>query len=203
MREALSSLAVPSVDAGCGLDFAGVRILMVPSCFVMLRVADAQRALPQYEVGKAQLLLRTQLPCLGCHELDGDGGTIAPSLSTVRVRRSAAYIRAIIEDPQKTLPGAAMLAKAAELDPGEPLAWFNLGNVALLGGNFAAATRHFRAALAIDGSLAQAHFQLARIHLLERDNRAALAELRRGLALDSSNTAARDIARQLGGAFRR
>jgi len=108
MREALSSLAVPSVDAGCGLDFARVRILVVLSCFVMLRVADAQRALPQYEVGKAQLLLRTQLPCLGCHELDGDGGTIAPSLSTVRVRRSAAYIRAIIEDPQKTLPGAAM-----------------------------------------------------------------------------------------------
>lgn len=105
----------------------------------MLRVADAQRALPQYEVGKAQLLLRTQLPCLGCHELDGDGGTIAPSLSTVGGRRSAAYIRAIIEDPQKTLPGAAMLAKAAELDPGEPLAWFNLGNVALLGGAFAAA----------------------------------------------------------------
>lgn len=129
------------------------------------------------------------------------------------------YERALAIEPQSALTmvnlgialsaigdsvrGAAMLAKAAELDPGEPLAWFNLGNVALLGGNFAAATRHFRAALAIDGSLAQAHFQLARIHLLERDNRAALAELRRGLALDSSNTAARDIARQLGGAFRR
>ncbi|PHX97289.1 MAG: hypothetical protein CK531_04435 [Gemmatimonadetes bacterium] len=169
----------------------------------MLRVAEAQRALPQYEVGKAQSLLRTQLPCLGRHELDGRRrGDCAFAEHRARAPLRG-LLRAIIEDPQKTLPGAAMLAKGAELDPRELLAWFNLGNVALLGGDFAAATRHFRAALAIDNSLAQAHFQLARIHLLERDHRAALAELRRGLAPDSSNTAARDIARQLGGAFRR
>ena len=53
-------------------------------------------------------MLATQLPCLGCHELDGDGGTIGPSLTTVGERRSARYIRAMIEDPQRTAPGSAM-----------------------------------------------------------------------------------------------
>lgn len=74
----------------------------------VLRVAHAQQTIPLYEARKAQTLLRTQTACLGCHELDGDGGRSAPSLSTVGARRSAAYIRAMIEDPQRTLPGAAM-----------------------------------------------------------------------------------------------
>lgn len=57
---------------------------------------------------KARTLLATQLPCLGCHELDGDGGTIGPSLTTVGARRSARYISAMIENPQRTVPGSAM-----------------------------------------------------------------------------------------------
>jgi mono/diheme cytochrome c family protein len=48
------------------------------------------------------------LPCLGCHELDGEGGRVAPSLTTVAGRRDAAYIGAIIDDPQRVVPGAAM-----------------------------------------------------------------------------------------------
>ena len=62
---------------------------------------QAQAPLPLHEARKAQALLRTQLPCLGCHELDGDGGRSAPSLSTVGARRSAAFIAAIIADPQQ------------------------------------------------------------------------------------------------------
>jgi mono/diheme cytochrome c family protein len=61
-----------------------------------------------FQLAKARALLQTQLPCLGCHELDGDGGRAAPSLTTVAQRRGAEYIRAIIEDPQRVLPGAAM-----------------------------------------------------------------------------------------------
>jgi mono/diheme cytochrome c family protein len=68
----------------------------------------AQQPPTPFEARKAKVLLRTQLPCLGCHELDGEGGKSAPSLSTVGARRSAKYIRAIIEDPQQTLPGSAM-----------------------------------------------------------------------------------------------
>ena len=57
---------------------------------------------------KALELLRRQLPCLGCHELAGDGGRIGPSLTDVGQRRDAFYIKAIIEDPQRVVPGAAM-----------------------------------------------------------------------------------------------
>lgn len=61
-----------------------------------------------FQEAKVRALFREQLPCLGCHELEGDGGRSAPSLTTVAARRNAAYIRAIIEDPQRVVPGAAM-----------------------------------------------------------------------------------------------
>ncbi|MBI1808857.1 MAG: cytochrome c, partial [Gemmatimonadetes bacterium] len=57
---------------------------------------------------KARALLATMLPCLGCHELDGDGGAVGPSLTRVGDRRSANYICAIIDDPQGVVPGSAM-----------------------------------------------------------------------------------------------
>jgi mono/diheme cytochrome c family protein len=57
---------------------------------------------------KAESLLRDHLPCLGCHGLRGEGGTIGPDLTTVRERRSTGYIAAIIADPQRVVPGSAM-----------------------------------------------------------------------------------------------
>lgn len=93
--------------------------------------------------------------------------------------------------------GEAMFRRAAEADRGEPLAWFNLGNVLLLRGDLPGAASAFRRAVAVDASLHEAHFRLARIHLLQRDARAALQALRRGLALDSTNSAARDLVREL------
>jgi len=79
-------------------------LLLVPLAFPLA----AQQPLSAFEATKARSLLRTQLPCLGCHELDGDGGHSAPSLTSVGARRPATYIRAMIESPQRALPGAAM-----------------------------------------------------------------------------------------------
>lgn len=57
---------------------------------------------------KAELLLRDHLPCLGCHTLNGSGGKVGPDLTTVRTRRSADYIAAIVADPARVIPAAAM-----------------------------------------------------------------------------------------------
>ena len=68
----------------------------------------AQAAPTPHAAAYARELLRAKLPCLGCHEYQGEGGKLAPSLTDVGTRRSAAYIRAVIEDPQRRVPGAAM-----------------------------------------------------------------------------------------------
>jgi mono/diheme cytochrome c family protein len=57
---------------------------------------------------KAESMLRDRLPCLGCHRLNGEGGTIGPDLTTVRQRRSAAYIALMIADPQRVVRGSVM-----------------------------------------------------------------------------------------------
>jgi mono/diheme cytochrome c family protein len=78
-------------------------VLLVP------HPGDAQAApLTPFQSQKARTLIRTQLPCLGCHTLDGEGAPTAPGLTGVGTRRSAAYIRAIMEDPQRVVPGAGM-----------------------------------------------------------------------------------------------
>ena len=64
--------------------------------------------LSAFGVIKAEALLRTQLPCLGCHALNGEGGRIGPDLTSVRERRSPAYIAAMVTDPQAVVPGSAM-----------------------------------------------------------------------------------------------
>jgi mono/diheme cytochrome c family protein len=85
-----------------------VCLLLLIALPLTAQEAAAPRALTSFQVAKARSLLRSQLPCLGCHELDGEGGRVAPALTTIAQRRSAAYIRAMIEDPQRVVPGAAM-----------------------------------------------------------------------------------------------
>jgi mono/diheme cytochrome c family protein len=80
--------------------------LLFISCFVA-RCVGAQ-ALSPFEGLKARTLLDRSLPCMGCHTLDGAGGHVGPDLSTVRARRTAQYIAAMIDDPQRVVPGTAM-----------------------------------------------------------------------------------------------
>jgi mono/diheme cytochrome c family protein len=83
--------------------------LALAALLILPREGDAQDApLSPFQSQKARALIRTQLPCLGCHTLDGEGSPTAPGLTGVGARRSAAYIRAIVEDPQRVVPGAAM-----------------------------------------------------------------------------------------------
>ena len=75
----------------------------------MLQPAEASaQSLSAFSRRKAESLLKDHLPCLGCHKLNGDGGTIGPDLTTVRERRSPEYIASIIADPQRVVPGSVM-----------------------------------------------------------------------------------------------
>lgn len=69
--------------------------------------AHAQPLSP-FAIAKATTLLREKYGCLGCHRLGEEGGQLAPALHDVRTRRDAAYIAAIIRNPQQARPGAAM-----------------------------------------------------------------------------------------------
>ena len=64
--------------------------------------------LSPFAMKKAEALLRDKLPCLGCHELGGDGGRIGPSLSSLKRWRPPDYVYAMIRDPQRTVPGTNM-----------------------------------------------------------------------------------------------
>lgn len=66
------------------------------------------QSLSGFAVRKAEQLLRDKHSCLGCHRLKGEGGQLAPALDDVRGRRDAAYIAAIVNDPQRLKPGVSM-----------------------------------------------------------------------------------------------
>ncbi len=65
------------------------------------------RPLSPFDRVKAEALLHNRLPCLGCHELGGEGGAIGPTLDNLSTR-PADYVYRMIRDPQATAPGTIM-----------------------------------------------------------------------------------------------
>jgi mono/diheme cytochrome c family protein len=61
-----------------------------------------------FEQAKAEQLLATRLPCLGCHSMDGAGGRIGPDLSSVGKRLTREEIFRRVADPQGVQPGSLM-----------------------------------------------------------------------------------------------
>ena len=74
----------------------------------LLTLPLRSQPLTRFAERKAEVLLREKLPCLGCHQFGDGGGRLAPDLATVRARRSADYIAAIIDQPQRIRPGTMM-----------------------------------------------------------------------------------------------
>jgi mono/diheme cytochrome c family protein len=83
--------------------------------------------LSPFERQKAAALFRNRYPCLGCHELDGTGGRIGPSLTGLKARRSPAFVVAMITDPQHTVPGTLMPRVPMPAETAQLLASFLAG----------------------------------------------------------------------------
>lgn len=49
--------------------------------------------------------------CMGCHTLLGEGGYYAPELTKVYERRGAAFIKAMLKDPEAMYPGRRKMQK--------------------------------------------------------------------------------------------
>ena len=69
---------------------------------------NVRAPLTAFDSAKTQVLLRTRLPCLGCHVVGSSGGHVGPDLTHVASRRSMAYIRRMVTDPAQTIPGTTM-----------------------------------------------------------------------------------------------
>lgn len=83
-------------------------MLPLGAVLLLLQAPASAAPLTPFEMKKAETLLRDKLPCLGCHELGGQGGRIGPSLSGLRGRPNPAFVYDIIRDPQHALPGTIM-----------------------------------------------------------------------------------------------
>src|SRR6266478_9118371 len=70
------------------------------------------RPLSAFDVAKAEWLIRNRLPCLGCHELGGEGGRIGPSLSALKGRRTPDRVYSMIRDPQGAIMPRVPMSQA-------------------------------------------------------------------------------------------
>ncbi|MGH1363505.1 MAG: c-type cytochrome [Calditrichia bacterium] len=73
--------------------------------YLMQQTIDLPKAIyitkaAPYQQSRARKLLSDKLPCLGCHQLDGNGGVIGPDLSIAGRRLNPDYIDAIIANPK-------------------------------------------------------------------------------------------------------
>ena len=71
-------------------------------------------ALSPFARAKAEALLKDHLPCLGCHELGGEGGRVGPSLSRLRGGRTVDFVLRMLRDPEGEVAGTVMPRSLAD-----------------------------------------------------------------------------------------
>lgn len=82
------------------------------------RMGDGPAERPPDEPGRQTALIFSR-HCIGCHVIDGDGGTEGPDLSRVGREHDAAWLKRWIACPEAVKPDAEMPAFEGKLTPAE------------------------------------------------------------------------------------
>ena len=61
-----------------------------------------------FSMQKAESLIKQKYACLGCHQLDGQGGKIGPSLDLVGERLQPQFVYDVIKSPHEAIPWSIM-----------------------------------------------------------------------------------------------
>lgn len=69
---------------------------------------EPESQLTAFESAKALRVLRHELPCLGCHRFEDDGGRVGPDLRNAASRLRPSFVRAMIENPEATVAHVTM-----------------------------------------------------------------------------------------------
>jgi len=70
-------------------------------------------------------LVRSKGRCLQCHVIAGEGVPMGPELSTIGLRRNAAFLRKTLQDPKSTIPQGYFYVELATYD-GKRVSGFRL-----------------------------------------------------------------------------
>jgi len=87
-----------------------IRIMMKFAAAAALSLALAAPALATDDARAMELI--NALGCKGCHQIDGNGGTLGPALNGVGTRLKEKAIREQLLDPRSKKPGTMMPAFA-------------------------------------------------------------------------------------------
>ena len=88
--------------------------------------AISEQSLSSLEIARVKRMLESRVACLGCHQIDGAGGRIGPSLDGLYARSNFAYVLGIIQDPSGLGPATTMPHQAMPPMEAERLAHFLL-----------------------------------------------------------------------------
>ena len=110
-------VGLPGTEMPGAWQFTRREVTQVAAFVRSLAKVDVRAAPGDPAAGKA---LYSKHGCAGCHTLQQDGmfvgGYMGPDLSSIGLRRTAAYLREALVDPAASLPEGFMIAKAVTKD---------------------------------------------------------------------------------------
>jgi len=108
-------MGVPGTEMPAAWDMIAREIWQVTAYVRTLGRAAAEEKIPG-DRARGENLYRTKGNCAQCHIVAGQGGSLGPELTEIGSRRSAAYLRASLLDPEAGLPEGFLQVRVVSRD---------------------------------------------------------------------------------------